>query len=102
MEPLRYRILAEAVRETDEAGDYYEAKSSGLGEAFDREVRRTIERICRMPTAGSLVSPRARICRTHRFPYGVVFERRANEIVILAVSHLHREPGYWNDRAEGG
>jgi hypothetical protein len=37
-------------------------------------------------------------CRVNRFPYGLVYEVSGEEIVIVAVMHLHRRPGYWRDR----
>lgn len=30
--------------------------------------------------------------------YGVLYSERENQIYILAVMHLHREPTYWQDR----
>jgi hypothetical protein len=32
------------------------------------------------------------------FPFGVVFRIMTNQYVIIAVMHLHREPGYWENR----
>jgi toxin ParE1/3/4 len=42
-----------------------------------------------------------RRCLIHRFPYGVIYalNEEESEIFILAVMHLHREPGYWSERA---
>jgi hypothetical protein len=34
-----------------------------------------------------------------RFPYQVVYRIRPGEIVIVAVAHLKRRPGYWKNRA---
>lgn len=33
-----------------------------------------------------------------RFPYGVIYATDPEEIVILAIAHMHRRPGYWRDR----
>jgi hypothetical protein len=33
-----------------------------------------------------------------RFPYQIVYRRRPDEIVIVAVAHVKRKPGYWKDR----
>ncbi|WP_407936397.1 hypothetical protein [Limnochorda pilosa] len=32
------------------------------------------------------------------FPYQVVYHLRPDEIVIVAVAHLKRRPGYWRNR----
>ena len=33
-----------------------------------------------------------------RFPYAVISLEDADEIAVLAVMHLHRRPGYWQER----
>lgn len=33
-----------------------------------------------------------------RFPYGVIYEPAVTEIIVVAIAHLHREPGYWQGR----
>jgi len=35
---------------------------------------------------------------TDRFPYGVVYLVEPDYVWIVAVMHLHREPGYWHKR----
>ena len=34
-----------------------------------------------------------------RFPFNIVYEIRQTEIVIVAVAHHKRRPGYWSQRA---
>ncbi|MBI3461482.1 MAG: type II toxin-antitoxin system RelE/ParE family toxin [Planctomycetes bacterium] len=34
-----------------------------------------------------------------RFPYRIIYEVRSDEIVILAIAHNRRRPGYWSRRA---
>jgi hypothetical protein len=41
---------------------------------------------------------RSRRYRLRRFPYGLVYVETGSDIIILAVMHLHRRPGYWNER----
>jgi len=42
--------------------------------------------------------PLTRRVLVHRFPYQVVYRLTASEILIVAVAHLKRRPGYWKDR----
>jgi hypothetical protein len=34
------------------------------------------------------------------FPYGIVYKTAREEIFIIAVMNLSREPDYWKDRAK--
>jgi len=34
----------------------------------------------------------------HRFPYGVLYVLERDRLLIIAVMHLHRQPGYWQNR----
>jgi len=92
------RFLDIAQRELDEAVEYYNAQSPGLGEQFLLEVLRTLERIRQDPAAWHPFTQNTRRCQTQRFPYGVVYQILEPEILIVAIAHLHREPGYWRHR----
>jgi hypothetical protein len=39
-----------------------------------------------------------RRCLLRRFPYGLIYALDQDDILILAVAHTRREPGYWRDR----
>ena len=40
----------------------------------------------------------ARMRKTQRFPYGVVYVPETDRIVIVAGMHGSRRPGYWKNR----
>ena len=42
-----------------------------------------------------------RQCRVLSFPYGIIFPVTEGQSEILAVMHLHRKPGYWQERRTG-
>jgi hypothetical protein len=44
------------------------------------------------------IEPGIRKCRLTTFPYALIF-RGDQDIDIIAVMHLRRQPGYWKDRA---
>jgi toxin ParE2 len=92
------RFLEAARADLREAIRYYEAQRPGLGAQFRDEVRSALERIERLPEAWHPLSKNTRRCRTHRFPYGIIYQVRPDEILIVAVAHLHRRPDHWNDR----
>jgi plasmid stabilization system protein ParE len=92
------RFFDIAQRELDEAVEYYNTESPGLGEQFLLEVLRTLERIRQYPEAWHPFTQNTRRCQTRRFPYGIVYQIVESELLVIAIAHLHREPGYWRDR----
>ena len=86
----RFTFCAEA--ELQEAIAFYEAAENGLGARFLDEVEAVVARIVAHPTAWTPMSPRTRRCRTHRFPYGLFYQVRPDEILIVSVMDLRRDP----------
>jgi len=92
-----YRFTSAALSELQEATAYYEQKENGLGAAFLDEIDATVERILRFPRAWQLMSARTQRCRTHRFPFGLLYQIRPDEILITAVMDLRRDPQRWRE-----
>jgi hypothetical protein len=95
---VKTRFLAAARDDLREAVQFYDAQRPGLGADFRKEVRLAVERIKSLPDAWHPLSADIRRCRTQRYPFGVIYQIRTDEILIVAVSHLHREPVHWRDR----
>ncbi len=91
-------FLAPAEAEFLDAISFYNMQSEGLGYEFAAEVKRTIERIIQYPEAWFKLSKRTHRCRTNRFPYGIIYQVRAETLLIVAVMHLSREPQTWQSR----
>jgi len=92
------RYLPSAREELREAIDYFDEQRPDLGQEFADEVDSTVARILDNPLAWPKEGKIARICPTHRFQYGIIYAVERTGIVILAVMHLHRRPGYWKKR----
>lgn len=88
-----------AKQELREAGRYYEERRTGLGESFFSEVERTAQRIVEHPEAWPLISREIRRCLVNRFPFALLFRVEPEQIYILAIMHLCREPNYWRTRS---
>jgi hypothetical protein len=74
-----------------------------LGDDLVAEFWRVAERARVWPSIAPrqrVRSPRREVRRApfQHFPYSVIYEVRADALVILAVSHGKRRPGYWRDR----
>src|SRR3989337_654156 len=94
----RFSIHEAAEAELNEAAEFYDLKSPGLGSVFLDEVEKGIEIISEFPEASPLVRGRVRKKELIRFPYSLVYSLRLNEIRILAVAHQKRRPFYWQGR----
>jgi plasmid stabilization system protein ParE len=99
----RYRFLREALEEYEDAVSYYERARSGLGETLVREVERVIALTLEFPEMGAPVADtppelgvRRRLVR--RFDVEIDYLVSGDTLVVLAVFHCKRRPGYWKDR----
>lgn len=95
---MKIRYLAVAHEEIREAADYYAAISPDLGVGFQRELRQLMRLVATMPLAWPSCGPDIRKCLMTRFPYLVIYAPLPGELLVLAVGHQHRRPGYWRDR----
>jgi hypothetical protein len=93
----QYRFTSAALTELSQATLYYEQRENGLGGVFLDEVEATLNRILQQPSAWHPLSPRTRRCRTHRFPFGLIYQIRPNEILITSVMDLRRDPTNWRN-----
>ncbi|MBN1362814.1 MAG: type II toxin-antitoxin system RelE/ParE family toxin [Sedimentisphaerales bacterium] len=93
-----YSFHPEAEEEFLRAIDYYERREKDLGLDFAIEVHAAIDRAAALPNAWPVVEGDIRRCQTQRFPYGVLYTQEPDGLFVLAVMHLHREPGYWRHR----
>lgn len=98
MSPVEFHPAAR--EELFQSAQYYQAQSHGLGQRFAMAVRDTVRRIQEFPLLYPALEDDIRRCRVLRFPYGVVYRVKPERVEVLAVMHLHREPGYWKSRAE--
>ncbi len=95
---MKYSFHPEAELEFADAIDYYEEKEQGLGYDFAVEVYSTIERILAHPEAWPILEEDIRRSLVRRFPYGILYVETDEEIFIVAVMHLRRDPEYWKHR----
>ncbi len=80
-----------AQKELDDAVVFYEVEQNRLGLRFRDEVRKAIDRIKMFPKTWPIERCEVRKCFVHKFPYSI----QKDKIVILAIAHQHRKPGYW-------
>jgi len=89
----------EAESELTAAARYYEGQAENLGLAFIAAVQGMNQRILEHPESGRSFGLRLRRVLVPRFPYGLLYRIEPQRILIVAVAHLHRRPGYWRSRS---
>ena len=88
-----------AAREYRSARDWYVARSTEVAKRFHASVDRAVDRIAAQAESLPRLLGEYRYVRVGRFPYLLIFRQIAGkEIVILAVAHTSRRPGYWRRR----
>jgi plasmid stabilization system protein ParE len=93
---VSFNELAE--RELNDAAQYYEQERRGLGAAFIAEVQRCTAAALELPQSSPVVLGNVRRWLCRRFPYGLLYTVKDDELRILAVMNLRRRPGYWVGR----
>jgi len=92
------RFLAPAEEEMKTSAQYYAQQLPGLGDRFLKEIGSCVSAIRDYPESGVIIYPGLRRKLLRHFPYALLYRITPTEIVILAVMHLHRKPGYWLNR----
>ena len=95
---MSFSFHPDAEAELVEAIQYYENIEPGLGQDFTIEAYSAIQRAIAHPRAWAAFEDDIRRSLLNRFPYGILYSEDDDGILIVAVMHLHREPGYWMDR----
>lgn len=96
------RVAEPAAAELADAVRWHEEKRPGLGIELYELITTALDFISEHPDVGSPVSnvPGFSVRRRliSRFPYQVIYYARPDDIVIVAIAHTSRRPGYWRSR----
>lgn len=100
---MRFRVLSAAQSEATQSAIWYDNRQDGLGEEFIDDLQATFEKVAEHPDSfpylehyrGALD---VRRCLLKRFPFAVIYLRRPDEILVVAVAHARRNPVYWLSR----
>jgi len=87
-----------ASAELDEAIAYYDTKTEGLGDRLLAEVRSAVAHIEQYPEGSSVISRGVRRKVLAKFPFDLFYVIGNADILILAIAHESRRPGYWRSR----
>ncbi len=93
------RFRPEVADDLRNAGAWYDAKRTGLGDEFLGEYWSAIDRIMARPLAYGLAHAGLRACRLSRFPYVIHYRCSEEEILVVAVMSRGRHDPAWINRS---
>jgi toxin ParE1/3/4 len=96
---LKLVVLPAAEADLSDAVDHYiEEATAQVAADLQREVKRVAALLAELPGLGHKVSPTARAFGLKRFPYNLVYRVTKDTVLIVAVAHQRRDPGFWQER----
>lgn len=95
---MRLELHPEARLEFLDAVEYYESCNPGLGERFIQSMDLAFESILQNPEAWAEIETDIRRKLTYIFPYALLYTIEEDYILVVAVMHCHKAPGYWRAR----
>ena len=93
-------FLSDAEEEMNVSAHYYNQQASGLGLDFLEEIEHSLNFIKENPERCPIYDEGIRKYNTRRFPFSIyyVYEKDEDKVLIIAVAHQKRRPGYWKQR----
>jgi plasmid stabilization system protein ParE len=95
---MNIEFLPEAQEEFYDAAEFYEEREMGLGMRFRAEISEACSMIQAHPLLWREREGGFRRVNCPVFPYYIAYFIRGNTVVIAAVAHGSRRPGYWRNR----
>ena len=94
---MKYKFHPDALEEYREAAIWYANREQELAQQFIANVEAAVQSVVEAPTRWRIIDEDVRRYLTHLFPYAILYTIEDNFILIVAVMHLSREPGYWRE-----
>ena len=89
----------QAEAEFEAAFDYYLANAGAeVARAFRNEVGRVTGRLRQHPGIGIRIHHRCRRFPLHGYPYNLIYRLTPETLIVVALAHQRRRPGYWAGR----
>lgn len=96
---MEWQFHPEAEAEFIESAVRYEREIPGLGHRFSREVKESLELLLANPGLVSSLNEDLRCFVLGTFPYSIIYAPFERILMVLAVAHGRRKPGYWKSRS---
>ena len=90
--------LDDALVEAEEAARWYAQRSPTAAAGFAFELEAAAQAITETPNTWPAYDHGTRRFLLRRYPYSLIYRVDPTRLVIVAVAHAHRRPGYWKQR----
>jgi len=87
-----------ALAEAEQAAAWYAERDQRVGALFAEELDAALQRILDAPSRWPSYLHGTRRARLARFPYHVVYRDEPTRLLVIAIAHARRLPGYWSKR----
>jgi toxin ParE1/3/4 len=97
---MRYEFHPEALEEFEAAARFYAECQDGLELRFIACIEAALRQILEDPARLRILQDDIRRCLVRVFPYAILYSIEPDYVLIVAVMHCSREPGYWRHRVD--
>lgn len=98
MAPRKIEFHPAALEEAEAAQDWYAQRNPIFARAFINELMHAVEQVAAAPDRWARFTPETRRYLFPKFPFSLIYRVEPERILIVAVAHTKRRPGYWKDR----
>lgn len=92
------RFHPQAESEYLQALNWYRVRSATAAANFEEAISRAIATVESFPDRWPVYFQYFRKYTLHSFPFSIIYRQFASEIVVFAIAHGSRKPGYWKSR----
>jgi plasmid stabilization system protein ParE len=89
----------EAEQEYLSALRWYRERSLTAAANFEGAIAEAIAKVEETPERWLRYFGEFRKYTIHQFPFSVVYQILSTHVLVLAIAHGHRRPGYWKNRS---
>jgi len=93
-----FRFHPEARVDLRDSARWYRERNATIAVEFRAAVLDAVRGVAQTPQRWPAHLYGTRRVVLHRFPFSIIYLHNPDEVVIVAVAHGKRKPGYWRQR----
>lgn len=97
---LELEYLDKALEDAESTARWYAERSEAASLGFAAEIDAAVSAIERLPHAWPAYDHGTHRYLPRRYPFSVIYRIEASRILVVAVAHGQRRPGYWRPRLQ--